>query len=482
MSVVTPYLPDVASGSTGRVRTARTRWRVPRAGLAVTLASLWLGIMWMAAIPPMAAPDELAYLQAVMETRNKRMIPESRFDFGTNPLGEPVGDPGDPAAREYAIQHNQGDSLRLTPYQNSQPPLYFMVTGPVAMLLPPEPQIILYVSRFISVLFGAGTVFFCWAAMRELAPRQPTWAVGVAGVIALLPQFCFNNARVGNDSMVNFLGAAAFYVWFRGLRRPDYDRWMLLSGAVVGLAFLAKLTAVALIPGLVLVVLFRAFQTGTGRTAWRERVVRGARMAAGATGAGLAVCGWWIVRNMIVYGDPSGTNEVNRFYQMRLQVPGFNLASDGQRAVFADSVWKSFWGNFGWEDKPLPGDFYSQADFFVRILVGLTLVAALGFIVWRLVRWWRLRDVVAVSTNIWQATIILAMVTAALVAAFIQYSLTVDDSPQGRYLFVALLPGAILFTGGLYALAPGRVLKAIALSVPIVWLASMNFVGLVIVR
>jgi 4-amino-4-deoxy-L-arabinose transferase-like glycosyltransferase len=448
----------------------------------VTLASLWLGIMWVAAIPPMAAPDEPAYLQAVIETRNKRMIPESHFDFSTNPLGEPVGDPGDAAAREYAIQHNQGDSLRLTPYQNSQPPLYFMVTGPVAMLLPSDAQTILYASRLISALFGAGMVFFCWAAMRELAPRQPMWAVGVAAVIALLPQFCFNNARVGNDSMVNFLGAAAFYVWFRGLRRPDYDRWMLLSGAVVGLAFLAKLTAVALIPGLALVVLFRAFQTGTSDTRWRERVVRGARMAAGAAGAGLAVCGWWIVRNMIVYGDPSGTNQVNRFYQMRLKSPGFGLATPEQRAIFTDSVWKSFWGNFGWEDKPMPSDFYAQIDFFTRILVGLTVVAVVGFTVRWVIRRLRFGEAVTVPAHAWQAAIILVVVSVALILAFIQYNLAVTDSPQGRYLFMALLPGAILFTGGLYALAPHRVLKAIVLSIPILWLATINFVSLVLVR
>ena len=205
-------------------------------------------------------------------------------------------------------------------------------------------------------------------------------------------------------------------------------------------------------------------------------------MAAGAAGACLAVCGWWLVRNLIVYGDFTGTSEVNRFYQMRLQVPGFNLATDGQRTVFADSVWKSFWGNFGWETIALPDDYYSQAEFFTRLLVGLTVVAVVGMIVWRFIRWWRFRDVAVVPTRAWQAAIILVVVSAALVVAFVQYNLTVAESPQGRYLFMALLPGGVLFTGGLYALAPHRALKAVALSIPILWLASINFVGLLIVR
>ena len=44
-----------------------------------------------------------------------------------------------------------------------------------------------------------------------------------------------------------------------------------------------------------------------------------------------------------------------------------------------------------------------------------------------------------------------------------------------------LLPAALVFTGGLYALAPGRPLKAIALSLPLVWLGLMNMVGVALV-
>jgi hypothetical protein len=417
-----------------------------------------------------------------METRNKRMLPEIHFDFSRNASGELVGNPGDATARQYAMQHNQSDFIRLTPYQNSQPPIYFLLAGPIAMLLPNDPQIILYVSRVISILFGAGVVFFSWAAMRELAPGHPVWAVGVVAVIALLPEFCFNNARVGNDSLANCLGAAAFYVWFRALRQPDYDRWMLRAGAVVGLAVLAKLTAVALVPGLALVILFRAFQASGGERVWRARLLRGARMAAVASGAILLVCGWWLVRNLIVYGDLTGTNGVNTFYKTQLQVPGFNLGTPEQWAYFLDATWKSFWGVFGWQDLLMPADYYKQADFLAQLFVGLSVLAGLGIIAWRIVRWWRFGGPAPVPANVWQAAVVMSVVSVALAVSFIQYSLNVAEAPQGRYFFLLLLPGAILFTGGLYALAPGRVLKALALSVPILWLAAANFVGLVIVR
>ena len=70
----------------------------------------------------------------------------------------------------------------------------------------------------------------------------------------------------------------------------------------------------------------------------------------------------------------------------------------------------------------------------------------------------------------------------ALVVAFVQYSLQVAESPQGRYLYLMLLPAALLFTGGLYALPPRRIPKVIALSIPILWLGAMNAVGLGLVK
>jgi hypothetical protein len=515
--VVTPYLPDPALQTAGARRAGR---ELPTAGITLALLSFWLGLIWVATVPPMNAPDEPAYLQAIMETRNKRMIPEIHFDFGKNPADDLVGDPGDPAARAYAAQHNMDRGIRLMPYQNSQPPLYFIIAGPAAMLLPSDPQIITYAGRLISTLFGAGTVFFCWAAARELAPRCPMWAVATAGVIALLPEFCFNNARVGNDSLVNCLAAAAYYVWFRGLRRPDYDPWMLRAGAVVGLAVLAKLTAVALIPGLALVVLFRAFQPeyrvsrpsswiteyrveSTGATMLRTQhsllgtrysvlFLRGARMAAGAGSAALLVCGWWLVRNLNVYGDLTGTAAVNKFYNITLQPPGFSLATPAQQSAFIESTWKSFWGFFGWQTIPLPAPFYSQAGLFTLVLFGLTGLAALWFIVRRFQMRNAQRRTIPhsefpiphsiVPTYAWQAIAVLAAVGIALLVAFVQYSLQVAEAAQGRYLYLLLLPASLLFTGGLYALPPRRALKIIALSLPMLWLGAMNFVGLGLVQ
>src|SRR5687767_8674393 len=220
-----------------------------RMGLLLAVASVTLNLIWVAAVKPLQAPDEPAHLQAVMEVRNKLIIPEVHYDL-SYPEGRVIGNPGDKSARDYAERLGFTDPFFLIPYESMQPPLYYLIAGILALIVPPDPQIVLYLSRCIAALFGAAAVYFIWAATRQLAPRAPGWATMAAAAVALLPQFCFNSATAANDSAINFCGALMFYVLFRGLRQPSYDPFLLKAGGVFGLAVLAKLTAIAFLPGL----------------------------------------------------------------------------------------------------------------------------------------------------------------------------------------------------------------------------------------
>ncbi len=443
-------------------------------GVALALLSFGLGSIWALLIRPLNAPDETAYLQAVMQARAERRLPEIHFDFTTNPLGEVTGTPGNVEARAYIQRLGITDRIALIPYQNVQPPLYFLLTGLITQLVPPDPGLILYLSRVIGAACGAGTVYFCWAATRQLAPIRPYWAIGVAGVVALLPEFCFNNARVGNDSLVNGLIAATFYVWFRGLRDPTFDRYLLWAGGLTGLAVMAKLNALLLVPGLLLLVLFRALHGYRRGDALWGVVRRAIPRAAGAGTSVVLVCGWWFVRNLIVYGEPSGTGAANLFWKLNL--PGLNWNDLTARWDFVRSTWLSFWGFFGWQTISLPDIFYDQALVLSGLLLGLSGLAALWWL------WRGLRGRGPIPAYAWQAGVLLALTTVLLLSSFVQFNLGVALSAQGRYLFPALLPAALLFTGGLQALAPGRWGKTLALSLPLLWLAAMNAVGLTLVH
>jgi hypothetical protein len=451
-------------------------WRWPhlrgprRTGLALAVLSFWLGLFWAAATHPLAAPDEPAHLLAVMQVRNYHILPEVHYDFSRNPHGEVVNTPVDPATYAYIVAQGSGDAVRLIPSESFHPPLYYLTAGILTQALPADPQAILYASRLITVLFGAVTVYFCWAAAREFAPGAPLWAGATAAVITLLPQFCFNRAAVSNDTAVNCLGAVVFYVWFRGLRQPGYDPWMLRAGVAGGLAVLASLSGAVLLPGLGLVILFRAFQVGAGVA----RLRRAGRMLAGAGVAGLLVAVWWPLRNLIVYGEPTGLQNVVQY--AKVTYPLLDFRTPDTQALFLKATWESFWGVFGWMDNRLPDLFYDQARLFSAIALSLSLLAGLIQVGRRLLRGRRW------PTHTWQATLVMGVVAVTLAINYLQFSVNVGFQAQGRLLFLLLLPAGLLFTGGLYALAPGRGGKILALSVPILWLAGMNAVGLVLIR
>jgi hypothetical protein len=63
------------------------------------------------------------------------------------------------------------DHYLVIPYKSVQPPLYYVIAGLVAHVAPPEPKTVLYIGRLVSVLFGAGTVYFLLVGDQRTRPR-----------------------------------------------------------------------------------------------------------------------------------------------------------------------------------------------------------------------------------------------------------------------------------------------------------------------
>lgn len=460
--------------ATGHVQVDRARRGTSRQpGLALACLSFLLGLFWLAAIKPLNTPDAPAHLEAIMQVRQDHILPEVHFAV-VDGNWRLIGPHENPAVQAYATGLGRTDPYTLLPYESSQPPLFYVVAALAGLPFPAVPQTLLYVGCIVAAAFGAATVYFCWAAVREVVPGAPHWAIAVAGVIMLLPQFCFNSASVGNDSAAAFAAALAYYVWFRGLRDPRYDRWMLRAGAALGLAVLAKLTAATLVPGLALVLLFRAGPALRAAGTWAARARQVAALGTGTVAGTLAVCGWWLVRNIILYGEPTGTRNAFLFYTGGAAFVKLNPALPASRAEFLRSLWESIWGRFGWMDMSLPAELYALAGTATSGLLALTALAALVGIGLGVAR---RRPVATVA---WQAGSVMAVVAVALIISFVQFNQTVAFQAQGRYLFLLLLPAGMLLTGGLQAL-PHRALKVGGLSLLLLGMGFLNLIGLALV-
>jgi len=235
----------------------------------------------------------------------------------------------------------------------------------------------LHIARWLSLLFGAGTVWGTYLIVRQVLPAHTALALGAAGVNAFIPQFLFISSSASNDSLISFLAALTLLTLVRVIngqmtRDKTSDRSGHLSpdhlslGFVLGLAALTKLSGLALLGLSGLVLTWIAWQ----RRSWRY-LLTGGLVVGGLTAA---LAGWWYVRNVWLYGDVTGLNAM-------LQVVGrrddFAANASALWGEFA-GVRTSFWGLFGWFSLSLPEPVYWVLD-------GLSVLGGAGLVI-RLLR------------------------------------------------------------------------------------------------
>jgi 4-amino-4-deoxy-L-arabinose transferase-like glycosyltransferase len=436
-------------------------------GLVIATVGFLVRLVWVVVIPPLDAPDEPAHLKAIMQVREQHTLPQVHYALGNSviKIASSSGDSDTYVANLLSTLPVNDEYVQL-PYKSVQPPLYYLAAGLAAQLAPAIPQVVVYIGRLVAVLFGVGTVYFCWLATRELIPGAPILAIASAGVVALLPEICFTSAHAANDSAINLSATAAFYVWIRGLRHPEFDPYLFGAGAMLGLAFLSKLTAGVLIPGLVLLVIFRMFQARPSVTGFHNWLKRCLYMSAGAILGLILVSGWWFVRNVFVYGEPSGTA-----LEVRMVSGEFIKADFSKPETAGDLVrytLESLWGRFGWNDITLPQNVYHFCNIAALTLLCLSVVAGISILGLWITRRQPFNLVAC------QASLIFLAIGLTLLIGFVQYNAKIAYQPQARYFFILLLPGTLLLTGGLYAFAWIRIVRVLAVAALLSGLAVLN--------
>jgi len=428
-------------------------------GLGLAFLSLCLNLVWAFCLRPLVGPDEPAHLIAVREIRMLGRLPEIHFRFDQDPRGVPIIDYRDTEVASLAQSWGLLPGAYDVPYESMQPPLYYLISALASVPIGSDPLVMMYVGRVVSSLFGAAAIYFIWAATRVIARGAPRLAILSAGSIALLPQFAMHSAVLSNDSAVIAMGAAASYVWLRGLHEPGYDRHMLKAGALLGAGILAKWSMLALLPALALVLLFRAFADR------RQLIRRLVTLMVGAIAGCLLVCGWWLARNVIVYGEPTGSAAAFRWVRSFFGRHDFSTSAGW--AEFISATITSMTGHFG-QNVFLPMPFYIIARAVVVLLALLSCAAAAYLLIKQ-----RPLTVKARRTSL----VLLAM-SAGVLAGYIQYNLSVAYQPQARYLFLMLLPLSLVLLIGLYNVSLRFRYAVLLQSLPIIWLAVLHFAGL----
>ena len=313
--------------------------------------------------------------------------------------------------------------------------------------------------RWFSILLGGGTVALTYFVAKALFPGQVTLPILAASFTAFNPMFVFISASVNNDNGVWFLASLIIYTlilivnldnnallipsWFPGkLLQRQFAPWLL--GLLIGLAILTKLSALLLMP--VVVIYLRKQHSRSWSQSFREGLIIASCV--------LVLTGWWFYRNLILYDEFLGTNMMAEMYGfVRTGPPTWD-----ELILEWRGWWYSLWGIFG-AFNIIPG------GWFIATINGLVLIAVSGGIV-SIVR----RYLSGVNIKKIHITHILAgsFILFTLVGN-VYWSLN-QHASQGRLAIIAVTVFSTYLAAGMISLFGQQLQKLFSIAVVIVLL------------
>lgn len=329
--------------------------------------------------------------------------------------------------------------IEASQYEAVQPPLYYLLLVPFYWLSRPFGYVTsIYGLRIGTVLLALTAVPLTWLLARELLPRRPAVWLAAPAVLVAVNGFNSNLASITNDAVVVPLAAAAMLAAARYFRDPT-PKGAAVTGLVLGLALLAKTSAIGLVPLLALPYL--------ALVATRRRPPAEVLRAGVITGAcaGLVLLPW-VAWNMATYGDPTAAAAADAITGQFMARSELSPQTVVDHARLANS---NFWDSSLFSR--LTGPPYE------RVFVGATIAAAVVGVTAALAR--RERGTAAVIA--W-----LALALPVAFAGMESITFGIFDGvgqPQGRHLYIALVPVSILVAAGaVVALGPRWGLVAVA--------------------
>lgn len=341
-----------------------------------------------------------------------------------------------------------------------------------------------HIMRAVNVLIGAGVVWLTWATAKVMWPRRTAMALGGTAFVAFNPMFLYMSGGINNDIIAALSGAAVVFACVRLLAQPRRLswRWGIVFGGLYGLALMSKFNLapmIALMAGASAWVAWRSTGNESKRAGqaplstggrWRSALRLWLPVMIVTVVVTSLIAGWWFIRNQLLYGEPTGFQEVTELWGVRNPLESFWVAVSE-----LPYAWTTLWGRFGFGQIPLPQSIYDG----LKVIVGAGLVGAVagffraesrfGAIIGRLNG--RRAGRVLIDSDAGDSRrdgpclrAMLVLLAANLLLFFtvlFNYMLVSPAGPNGRFVFPALSSLGILTFYGLswWALTLSRVIS-----------------------
>lgn len=403
---------------------SRAWWR--RTALAaIIIVYCLLGFAYAVETPKWQTPDEPAHYNYVVYVAEHRAFPVLQMGDYSHEYLEEIKATGFPPEM----------SIEPIRYESHQPPLYYLLAALLYRVTEPlgfDAQFLAL--RLLSVLLGAMLILVAYVIVAEIFPNRSFLSLSTAAVIATVPMHIAMSAAINNDTLAELILAVVIWLCVREIRLGLSRPLTAALGLLVALALLTKTTIYA--PVLLSILVAQGVRVA--ERGWRTFLAR-----LGAVYAlGLALSGWWFVRNILTYGDLDLFGWQRHESVVAGQPTTLQwIAQHGLLKTVQDFLvvsFRSFWAQFGWMGVLIDSRLYV-------LLAAISLTVAVGFLLWvfRVVR----KQAFVTGFQRW-ALLLLLLVSLVVATEHVSYNLKFVQH-QGRYLFPALVPIGLAVALGL---------------------------------
>lgn len=329
-------------------------------------------------------------------------------------------------------------------------PVYYIVAGlwfNVGRLLGMEGGRLLYWIRFLNVPFFAGLVWFSYLLARRFFPNTSLQRIGLPLIVAFFPQdvfYCINS-----DSISPLLFAISFFLLLQVYFENKSHYYHLLAGLAVAVTFLTKVSNVAVLVLLGVIVVFKVKQLLYEKKL-KEQLPRLATLLAAATTPVVI----WLARNYIMLGDITGSAKKIEYLGWTLKPLGqlwnHPICTPRGLLYFLTTLTKTFWrGELVWHAEPIAS---RSADlFYVLSTAVFILVSGLGLVLSRGKADKRHRFVLGISFGV----VVVSVLFLAVLSMLFDFhncwypSRKLPYLVSGRLISGVLLPFLLIYVDGL---------------------------------
>lgn len=230
--------------------------------------------------------------------------PEYLSRFPKRPLQPPLWTyPNIRASRWFAEKMASRQNLKN--HETASFPVYYIVAGiwyNAGRMLGITGGHQLFWIRFLNVPLFIMLIWFSYLVARMLFPDRFLQQIGLLLLVAFFPQDVFYS--INSDTISPLLFAISFFMLLQIYFESKSHRYHLLAGLVVAATLLVKISniAVLVLLGVIVVLKVRKLVSEKGGKKYLPRL--GILLAAAAIPVGI-----WLIRNYVVFGNLTGTAE-----------------------------------------------------------------------------------------------------------------------------------------------------------------------------